>query len=173
MTRHAALAYLLGLEVICLALGAVWLVNNYLDDAPRAAAHAVAVIAEMEEESLAETALEMYDPRQRREQEFIAVSREAALREFAREEEAVLILATPLTEAEIAALDLPADRLPLHQESMDDPSTPAEADPVFVYDNRASREEDRIVAFLHDGRGQREVFRRAQQGPRKLRGRNG
>lgn len=176
IAKNPALSFFFAAEAACLVVGTALVISNMLkptEQAPliRPALAQVVVIAEKGQQDFVMTEMEVFAQSQQAEYAMITTSRKKAMNEFAKNENAILILSDKLDEEEIASLQIRTERLPLSQEPIDHSFSDEDATRFFIRDNVHSVDEDRIAGFLSSNASQDLVFQKflKKSGKRNLR----
>lgn len=168
VAKNAALSFFLGIELFCLVYGFVWALSISLEGSKKSPTREpvvleVMIITEDSQRDFVMTEMEEFDLYQKTDYRVVSTSRENAINEFAKNENAVLILSQPLDEKEIANLKMNSSRLPLTQEIINNTAGLSDPASTFIQDNIISGEENEIVTFLKDDKAQDVVFQKYNQ----------
>ena len=166
MANNVALTFLFVAESLCFIYGIGWAISLQLKEERKeyvARVHEplreplpekVLIIAEEGLAEFASNEMEVFALSDTANYTVVSLVRNNAIKVFAKNETALLILSAPLHEAEIAAANLQPERLPLIQESVDNSFMDATASPILVKDNVTTNDENLIAAFLEDNASQ-------------------
>ena len=176
MANNIALAFLLGVELVCLLYGIILVLpfEQKDDKKPMARIHKnvqepvideILIVAEDGLTELVNSEMEIYSLSNPSRYKVVTSSRESAIELFSKNENTILILSGPMDEKEISGSKIQPQRLPLKQEVIDNSLVKVAHSPIFVKDNTSSLGENSVATFLENDVSQDLVYQKMKNKP--------